>query len=325
MKTVTKKTPMKKTVTPTVKTDKFNLRTELWSYEKFAKLDPYMMNRDVEPRVSRVVKTLSRKYLPIHSIVTVGRATKSFGKYKKGDLFRLDGNTRAEAYKVRPELIPEVPFNVIMVDIENKIEADEIYYGIDSSDAVETSSHKITGFLREREYDATSKVIKSGKFKTALDNACRYGHNEEGVYLQTAPFNVKLDYFWEELTYLDSTGILNPNDKRVSANVMTALLLISKKYGVNNKRFNILIENFKNGLTVTNNSTQVDGVHHVINDLYTKNILVWKTTGFGNSLPLISKILNSFDKFVQNETIKKPIKTMSDKKLAEYYQHYLSV
>lgn len=315
------KTTVKKTK---VTNDKFNLRTESWSYDEFAKLDPYMMNRDVEPRVSKVVKTLSRKYLPIHSVVTVGVAVNAFGKYKKGEMFRLDGNTRAEAFKVRPELIPNVPFNVIMMDIENKTEADEIYYGIDSSDSVETSSHKITGFLREREYDAVSKVIKSGKFKTALDNACRYGHNNEGVYLQTAPFNLKLDHFWNELTFLDNTGILNPTDKRVSANVMTSLLLICKKYGTDNDRVNILIDNFKNGITVTNDISQVDGVHYVLNDLFRDYMLVWKTTGFNNSLPLICKILNSLDKFVLNETIKKPIKTLSDKKLAEFYQNYLT-
>jgi hypothetical protein len=314
--------------TTTKKTNKYNLRTESWSYEKFAKLEPYVRNRDVEPRIPKVVKLLAKKYIPTHSIVIVGNVTKPFAKYKKGDKFRLDGNTRAEAFKIRPELIPEVPFHVIMMDVSSKEEADEIYYAIDSSDSVETSSHKITGYLREREYTALSKTIKEGKFKTALDNACRYGHNNDGLYLQTAPFEDKLDFFWNELIHIDKWKLGNMDNRsktKMSANVLTSLLLVAKKYGVNHKRFDLLIENFKNELTVTNNSTEVDGVHYVNTTLFTKNALVWKNTGRTNAFTLIHSILYSFDKFILNENIKKGSKLPNEKKLTEFYQNYRSI
>ena len=47
---------------PKTNENRFNLRTESWSYEKFDEIKPYVKNRDVEPRVPKVVKLLSKKY-----------------------------------------------------------------------------------------------------------------------------------------------------------------------------------------------------------------------------------------------------------------------
>jgi hypothetical protein len=305
--------------------NRFNLRTESWSYEKFDSLSPYVMNRDVEPRVPKVVKLLSKKYLPIHSVVTVGVAVKPFGKYKKGEMFRLDGNTRAEAFRVKPELIPSVPFNVTMIDIESKEEADEIYYGIDSSESVETNAHKVTGYLREREYEAVSKTIKLGRFKTALTNASKYCIADDGVTsIENSDFEVKLDYFWDEIVFIDQTKVIDQKDKRISFNVLTSLLLICKKYGTDSERVNLLINNVKNSLTEYNDQTQVDGVHYMLNDVYRMHSKEWTITGFGSSKILICKVLYYLDRFVIGETIKKPIKKISEKKLIEFFQNYLS-
>lgn len=303
---------------------KFNLRTESWSYEKFNSIEPYNKNRDVEPRVSKVVKLLSKKYLPIHSVVTVGVAVKPFSNYKKGEMFRLDGNTRAEAFRVKPELIPTVPFNVMMIDIESKKEAEEIYYSIDSSDSVETAAHKVTGFLRERNYNAKTKNIKNGVFKGALLNACKYVHNENGDLLQKADFDTMLDYFWNELVYIDQSGVINSKDGRVVGNVTTSLLLICKKYGTDNERVKLLINNLKNFVTECNDQTQVDGVHYVLNDLHRIHKQDWTKSQISISIPIICKILHSLDKFVIGETLNKSNRKMSEKKLMEFYQNYLS-
>ena len=306
---------------------KHNLRMESWSYNKFSKLEPYIRNRDVEPRVSKVVKLLSKKYLPTHSIVTVGRATKAFSKYKKGDMFRLDGNTRADAFKVNADLIPTVPFHVIIIDIESKEEADEIYYSIDSSDSVETSANKNTGYLRERDYTATSMSVKNGNFKTAIDIACRYTFDDNGQLLDKAPFDKKLDYFWDELTYIDKWL---PKSKKVkskmSGSVVCGLLLIGKKYGVQNERFNLLLDNFKNEVTEINTATEADGVHYVLTTLYEKNSEVW--TRITKNIPLITTIHYSLDKFMLGETINKrsgiPNTKKFSEKLMEFFQDYLS-
>jgi len=297
-------------------------RQELWPYERFDKLAPYELNRDIEHRVGKVVKLLAEKYLVTHSMVVVGRAIKPFGRYNTNDYFRLDGTTRAEAYRLRPDLIPNKPFLVTVIDFDNKEDADAHYYSIDSSYSVETSSDKVTGYLRERDYNAMSRIIQKGRFKVSLDNACRYGHNEDGLYLQTAPFNKKLDYFWDEITYIDSLGL--DDIERYSAHILTVFLLIAKKYGVHNERFNLLVENYKNGVTTINDGREVDGVHFVYNDVYSKNIKMFKLNNRSVSGGLICQILFAFNKFMMNDTIKRNTRFPSERRLAELYQFYLT-
>jgi len=297
-------------------------RQELWPYERFDKLAPYELNRDIEHRVGKVVKLLAEKYLITHSMVVVGRAIKPFGRYNTNDYFRLDGTTRAEAYRLRPDLVPNKPFLVTVIDFDNKEDADAHYYSIDSSYSVETSSDKVTGYLRERDYNAMSRIIQKGRFKVSLDNACRYGHNEDGLYLQTAPFNKKLDYFWDEITYIDSLGL--DDIERYSAHILTVFLLIAKKYGVHNERFNLLVENYKNGVTTINDGREVDGVHFVYNDVYSKNIKMFKLNNRSVSGGLICQILFAFNKFMMNDTIKRNTRFPSERRLAELYQFYLT-
>ena len=178
---------------------KFNSRAEFWSFEKLSKLSPVTINRDTDPRLVKVMKRLETKYLPTHSIMFVGKAIENFGKYKKGDLFRLDGNTRMSVYEVKPELIPQVQFTVIIFDIDNLEDLKDIYYSIDSVDAVEKSSDKMTGLLRDKNYSPKSQLFKKGQFKRALDLACQYGNNQNGEYLHLAPTSVKLDHYWMQI------------------------------------------------------------------------------------------------------------------------------
>ena len=135
-------------------------------------------------------------------------------------------------------------------------------------------------------------------------------------------FEVKLDYMWEELTTIDSIGI--DAIERYSGNVLTALLLLTKKYGTNSKRFRTLVNNYTEGITTVNTSLMVDGVHYVYDTLYFDNQKVWTQTGFSNSFDLISKILYSFDMFMRNENISKKTKFPTNKKLREFYQEYIN-
>lgn len=297
-------------------------RQELWSYEKFGNLEPYEKNREIERRIGKVVKNLSEKYLATHSMVIVGRAIKPFGRYKIGDYFRLDGNARAEVFKLRPDLIPEKPFIVTIIDFDNKEDADAHYLSIDSSDSVETTSDKFTGLLRERDYEAMSKIIKKGKFKVSLDNACRYGHNDDGLYLQTAQIDKKLDFFFDELIYVDQFGL--DGIERYSAHILTVFLLIAKKYGVDNERFNLLIENYKNGVTTINDGHEVDGVHYVYNDLYSRNPKLFRLNSRTVAGGIICQILYAFNKFMMNETIRRGSRLPAEKRLVELYQFYLT-
>lgn len=295
------------------------------SPEKFMKLPAYFRNRDVDQRVSKMSKRLSKGALPTHLIVAVGKATQNFGPYKKGQYFRLDGHTRTDAWKVNPDLIPNVDLFVIVYELDSYDYTLSIYNDIDSVESAEKVNEKISGLLRERNYVAKSDRIKKCTFKTAVINSCRYLHTPEGVYLNGKEFNdkfdVKLDYMWKELTTIDSIGI--DSIERYSGNVLTAFLLLAKKYGTSSRRLRTLIDNYKEGITTVNTSLMVDGVHYVYNILYPEYQTVWTQTGFSNSFDLISKILYSFDMFMRNENIVKKTKFPTNKKLREFYQDYI--
>lgn len=300
---------------------KFNRRVETWSFEKLSKLEPVTINRDTDPRLVKVMKRLEKKYLPTHSIMFVGRAIEKFGKYKKGDLFRLDGNTRMAIYEIRPDLIPQIQFTVIIFDIDNLEDLKDIYYSIDSMDAVEKSSDKMTGLLRDKMFVPKTPLFKKGQFKRALDVACQYGNSEKGEYLQVSHTSVKLDHYWKEFMFLDKMGIDNKHS-RYSPNVLGCFFMIAKKYGVKNQRLEILIENFKNGITTVNNTKSVDGVHHVYHNLYEKRKDTWKLSTWSSSKGLVSPMLYCFDMFMRNENISKTTKFPSDTNLEEFFQFY---
>lgn len=305
----------------------FEVKTkyDLWNYDKLKSYPTFQKNRDVLPRVKKLTKILSSKYSPTQLEYKVGMAVKPFGKYKKGEMFILDGNTRTEVYKRRPDLIPPFPLKVTIYELDNLQDAVDLYYSVDASSAAETSSEKVTGIHREREFEAISKVIKKGNYNTALKIACRYANNEDGLYLQTAEFEKLLDYYWNEITFIDK---YNLNDfKRMSISVLGSLLMVVKKYGTKNLNVDKLLREFSKGVTTVNNNEEVDGVHYIFNDFYAENSVLWSQSSYGKSPDLVCPILYCFDLFVRNETIKKKkggkVVLPNKQALLEFYQFYL--
>lgn len=301
------------------------IQVEKWSVDDFLKLNPYNKNRDVDPRIERMYRRLIKGPLPTHLNVSICEVTEPFGPYKVGDLYRNDGNTRSEVWKLKPNLRPNVPLNVVRYSVSSKEEADMIYYDTDSAESVETAPDKVTGLLRERKYSPLSKRIKKGSFKTAVINACRYAYDMSGNYLNSKEYNnhfdIKLDFYFEELKFIDSLNVDALG--KYSGNVLTALLMVTKKYGVNNERVKLLFKNYRDGVTTVSTSSEMDGVHYVYNELYPKHSEVWTQTGFSNSFTLISKILYGFDMFVRDTNVKKSNKEpMTEKQFKTFYQEY---
>jgi hypothetical protein len=324
-------------MTTTVTKTEFNtnankMKIEQWGVNKFLKLKPYSMNREVMFRTPKIKKKLMGGFIPTHSIVHVGKAMNSFGVYKKGDLFRLDGNTRSEIWNNHPELIPPIDLCVFVHEINSKEYGDNVYNSIDSMDSAETGSEKLTGFQRELGFIPKSDMFLKGKYKSLLELTCRWGVDSEVIdekgkplYLQTAGNPAQLKCFFGELQFLDSNESLHKH-KKSSMNVNSSILLIAKKYGVNHPRLNLLVDNFVNAITTTNNQTQMDGVHYVINDLFTDNKEIWKYNGYSSYakglVPIICNVLYAFDCFMRNENLPKGKKIMSDKNLLDFWRDY---
>lgn len=302
-------------------------KNESWTVNRFLKVKPYEKNRAVEHRIKKMVTNLSSGFIPGHVEVKVGRAINDFSSYKKGDLFRLDGNTRAATWEKFPELRPSMNLDVKIYECSSKEEADKIYYSIDSSDSVETSPDKMTGLFRERNYSPLSDTLKKGKIKTFLDLACRYGKDKDGIYLQTASIETKLNAFWNELIYLDKHQSIFDFPKS-SVNVYAVLLLVGKKYGIKHPRYKTLIDNFVNEVTVINDKDKQDGVNYVFNTLYSAKRDVWKYNGYSSykkgESSVICDILYGFDCFMNNQTIPKNKKNLlTQTKLRELWMNYM--
>jgi len=301
---------------------KWNSRYEHWSYNKFNSIEPYHINRRTEDRVKKVMKILRDGYVPGHSQVTVGRIINPFGKYKKNDLVCLNGNTRAHAMRLDSSLIPPVPFQVNIIDIHSEEEGDKTYYTYDSQDSVETSNDKCTGLLRQRDYVAMSNVILKGKYKTSLEKAGKYAEDVFGKPVRNFLFKEQLDYFWDELCYLDTKHI--DRLPRYTANTFASLLMVCKKYGVDNPRIDLLIHNLFNGVTTFNDGVNMDGAHHIYYDLYSELGQLWASTSRVMSMEIIGRILMDMEAFINNENLnKKKLKKLKVTDYRKYYQYYL--
>lgn len=303
----------------------YNTKNVKWSFDKLKSYPPFQRNRDVLPRVKKLTKILSTKFSPTQIEYKVGLAVKPFGKYKKGDMFVLDGNTRTEVYKKRTDLIPPCDLDVKIYELDNLDDANTLYYSVDSSDASEKSSEKVTGIHREREFEAISKVLRKGQYNTALRAACRYGENENGVYLEKAPFETKLDFYWNEIKFIDKSNL--DTFERMSISVLASLLMITKNHGTDNPMVTKLLEKYRGGTTTVNNDDEMDGVHYVYHNVYTENRDIWSQSSFGQTPDLICSILYGFEMFVTGQTIKKNGKKLilpSKTKMLEHYQFYIS-
>jgi hypothetical protein len=310
-----------------MKPEFFDVKTKYatWTFDKLKSCPPFQKNRDVLPRVKKLTKILSSEYSPTQLEYKVGLAVKPFGKYKKGEMFVLDGNTRTEVYKKRADLIPPFPLKVTIYELDNIEQAEKVYYSVDSATAAETSSEKVTGVHRERDFNAISKVIKKGNYNTALKIACRYAENENGLYLQSATFEDRLDYFWDEIMFIDGYNL--DMYKRMSISVLGSLLMVIKKYGTDNPNVDKLLRAFRSGTTTVNDNNEVDGVHYIYNDFYAEKSSMWSQSSYGKSPELVCPILYSFDLFVNNVTIKKKKEQKlilpNKENLRELYQFYL--
>lgn len=281
----------------------FNNRTENWTFERFLKVAPFYKNRDVLPRVKKKKGELELKFLPSHISVKIGRCTRPFKNYKVGDLFIMDGNTRAEVWRQYPYLIPPTKLSVEIIDFDNKDDAEDTYYSYDNTSAVEKSNEIITGHYRDFGYTFNSKVIKAGKIKTAIIDSTKWIEYINGIPNKESKLENKLGYYLDEIIYLDNFNM--DGIKKNSSNLFACLLMIGKKYGTSNRKYNKLLENLKLEFSEHNTEHECDGVHHVLVNLFGANFNLWKVTGFKKSPDLICEMLFSLDQYMKGKLIAK--------------------
>lgn len=306
------------------------------SYEEFNKIPTYDTNRAVEGRVEALKVKVCKENLqfagPFREIA-IGVATKDFFPYKKGDRFLLNGNTRKALFLKYEELIPQAPFNVTYSFLENEIEALITYYSYDNTSNSEKSTDKLTGFIRRRNYEPYSTMMSTGKINQALSLACNYTNDENGNYLNPKNKSIleqqrRLDYFWRETKVLDKLNFdILKKENIWSSELGGALLLILKKYGLNDKRVNLMLTNLWNQISTYSKNGIKDGVDYVFNHTYKPKVQKTRKndSGYTISTANISNILYSLDSFIQNKKITSDFGTTEkdQKMMLNFYKNYL--
>lgn len=299
------------------------IRTEEWSVDDFLTLVPFMRNRPVERRVKKKRAEL-KKFLLTHLEVKVGRVTKPFANYNVNDLFITDGNTRALVWLLYPELRPPYPLSVSIMDFDSEEISVETYLSMDSSTAAETSQEKIGGYFRSIEYVPTSRRVKDGNISTTVNDATKFiKYFGEIQYKKANIFN-KIEFLWTELEFLDKWNldfIKNP-----SSNLFTCMIMVGKKYGVNNNRFLEMIQRIQDGTIEVDDKQFCDGVHYVMVCLFKDNYDKWGITGHKKEPELMYEMLYSLDLFMRNIPLKKKknYSVTKHQKYREFFQSYLA-
>ena len=95
---------------------------------------------------------------------------------KKGDILcKIDGHTRDELWQCGElERPPSGKVDAILIEVNDLVEAAELYELYDSRNAVKSSSDEVSGSCREVGLDLVSPLLRRHDFSTALRQACRW-------------------------------------------------------------------------------------------------------------------------------------------------------
>lgn len=191
------------------------------------------IQRDTEKHAAKAKHLL--KPLPIHAIVYAAQLPDEPKDWAYENLVKLDGHTRALLWKRNQVLHPpEVICNVIHVkDME---EAKMLYQTLDSKEALETVSDKVSGAFHEHNFVAQSSLLKAGYISSALrvawavmhdETFYRGGGNLNGV---TSTFDIykAIAEFSTELFALDGFNLKNG---AAGAGIMGAFVLTYRRHG----------------------------------------------------------------------------------------------
>lgn len=308
------------------------------STEEFLRTKPVHCQRFVENRVNNISRILLQKQLPTHLEVALIKVNFNDGQYEKGKLYSINGNTRKEIWSNHIELRPSFVY-VTIYFASNKLEVEQIYNSIDSSKSVENTGDLISGLYRSNNIIPQSKKFRSRGIGRALELAYMCFNNGEIVKSPATEIRHKkeFEFFKDELNYLDTqyvtlTKDLVKNKKFSSTNIMASLLVVGKKYGVSNPRYNELVHNLLNEIVIKKEGVSGlnDGVSVVWSNLYEKhNNNGWVDASGGGGPMMIGKILYCLDSFMNYNDI--PVRSSSstkgivlnDEKSKEFFKTYI--
>jgi hypothetical protein len=308
----------------------------------FLKLESVHCQRFTLPRVKRLKEILSEKILPTHLEVSLVQVHFTNDYYTNNYFYIINGNTRKDVLLIYPELQTFTNLYATIYHAFTELEVEDIYNSIDSTNAVETKKHQIGGLCRATNFAPESNKVKTGNFATALRRAyiCYTGIN---TYLEKKDYTELSNkkeflFFFEQIKYMDKWVASFEKDKFkykkfCTGNIMAAMLIIGKKYGVNNPKFIEMFDALINEKVTKHDGIGGlnDGVSVIWKDIYEKNNPNgnWTKSSEGYAPTIIGQLLYCFESYMKDDllTIRNYQSTkgivMKDEQASVYYKNYI--
>lgn len=336
--------------TETLKTqeiiDVLSIEHKRMSPKNFMELKPVSVQRNEKDRYKKTLKVLSEKLLPTHLEVAVVIPNFEDDYYEFGKPYSINGNTRKYVWMNYPEVCPNTDLYITIYRANSRKEIDEIYRSIDSQDSVETPKQMIGGIFRDTNQYPESKYVLSGKFSTALRHAysCYLGDRSRINYEKNSFLEMKnrkeFEVFKNEIFFLDKFYLDFETDKAKVikynfGSVFAALLIICKKYGIDNPKVTELVTNLTTGKTIVHEGIDGlnDGLSVINQELYEyyQNVLQrWSDTSAGHGPVIIGNLIYCMDSYM-NDTLLKIRKSgskmgivLKDDKAKDYFVKYFN-
>ena len=227
------------------------------SANEWINTQPVPRNRDSAMRVNKMRKIFDpahdNGYVSTLTEVALGVVVQDFndidsdtGKiirsYKKGEWYRIDGNTRAEYWKLYPERaesIETLTAKIHYLSCEEDVRM--AYYPYNSQNSVEKAGEILQGLARRYNWQPRQQVFAKGQYKSAIDWAASgYGDNPD-------TFKAFNECF-EGLKFLDSipkgsgSTITKPAVPKLKSQAIIAAFLVAHKVWGNKLELSAMIE-----------------------------------------------------------------------------------
>lgn len=239
------------------------------------------IQRDTERHLARAKHLLHPQ--PTHAFV-------SAGKLPDGTLIKLDGHTRALAW--RRGMVARPPHvEVSIIPIKSREQAKELYKHFDSKDALETATDKISGAFRDLGFHPQSGLLQAGTVGSALRVAWLIVH---GYAKENAPRDVYqlVNEFSAEILALDEMEL---NRKGASGGLICAFILSYRKYDIE-------CLPFWRGVW-SNTGTKTEGQMDAIQALCELVLQRKGHYGSASMFDLCARALNAYEKYRNDEML----------------------
>lgn len=289
----------------------FGKRSEV-SFDEILEIESCPCQRNEDIRAGRVAASMKRGVQP--TIYEMAAATLPDGRK-----FLLNGHTRRYIWNNFHKFGIVAPKSVCLTlySVETIDEVKNIYYSFDSEQAVEKSSDKIQGSLRELNLDLKTDTLKKGCFAKALQYAVEsYSSNHRSLSNLE-----KIKMFSDCLVILDRLQL-----PKLNATFWAAALMLVQKYKSNYRQLTSVLNALKDLRDEKNGGVNDDGKCglYIIKSEWLENSIFPIKGSSANSMPAqIGFVLYYLHRYISNRRVKKMMSTKSID-YTQFYKEYFN-